>query len=137
MITGAIAVVFVIAGIVCAENGEWGPFAVCAVIVLLLLFFGAVGRESDRAYNNFVDYWANGGEKRNAKASGTHIRNTVVTVRDCGEPEAVEVKTQAHVCHYCGRFVRASGTPVLTQEGQMLEYVCPKCGTRNTTKLGA
>ena len=135
MITGAIAVVFVIAGIVCAENGEWGPFAVCAVIVLLLLFFGAVGRESDRAVNNFVDYWANGKSER--KASKVTIHNVIENVPAERRTVPERRRDTAHVCHCCGRFVRAPGTPVMTADGEMLEYICPKCGMRNITKLGA
>ena len=70
MITGAIAVVFIIAMIACAGNGEWGPFAVGAVIVVLLLAIGSASRKENRAYNNWVNFWANGktpGE-RNAKS---------------------------------------------------------------------
>ena len=62
--TGLIALVFVIAAICAAGNGEWGSVAVCAVIVLILLALGSAGRQQARAYNNFVDYWANGGNGR-------------------------------------------------------------------------
>lgn len=58
MITGAIAVVIVIAMIAAADNGEWGSVAVGAVIVLLLIGLGCAFRDTNRAYNNFVDYWA-------------------------------------------------------------------------------
>ena len=57
MITGAIAVVFVIAGIVCAENGEWWSLAVCAVVAVAAVFIGSASRECDRAYSNFVGHW--------------------------------------------------------------------------------
>lgn len=59
MITGIIAVLFIISMIASAGNGEWGSVAVGAVIVVVLLALGASSRESDRAYNNAVDYWAN------------------------------------------------------------------------------
>ena len=64
MITGAIAVVFIIAMIAAGNNGEWGSVAVGAVIVVLLLALGAAGRQGSRAYNNFVDYWADGDPDR-------------------------------------------------------------------------
>lgn len=64
MITGTIAVVFIIAMIAAGNNGEWGSVAIGAVIVVLLLALGATSRSQDRAYNNFVDHWANKGRKR-------------------------------------------------------------------------
>ena len=60
MITGAIAVVFIIAMIAAGNNGEWGSVAVGSVIVVLLLMLGAAGREESRAYNNMVHFWATG-----------------------------------------------------------------------------
>lgn len=67
MITGALALVFLIAVIAAANNGEWGTVAVGAVIIVLLLALGSAGRTTSRAYNNFVDYWADGGPDRNRK----------------------------------------------------------------------
>lgn len=64
MITGTIAVVFIIAMIAAGNNGEWGSVAIGAVIVLLLLALGSTSRKQDRAYNNFVDHWDNDGQKR-------------------------------------------------------------------------
>lgn len=65
MITGILSVVIGIAMFAAAGNGEWGSVAIGAVIVVLLLGLGSASRESDRAYNNWVDYWAKGGpEKR-------------------------------------------------------------------------
>lgn len=64
MITGAIAAVFIIAMIAAADDGEWWAFAVGAVIVAVLLVLGSAGRQADRAYNNAVDYWADGGPDR-------------------------------------------------------------------------
>lgn len=61
MITGTIAVVFIIAMIAAANNGEWGSVAIGAVVVVVLLALGSASRETDRAYNNVVDYWAKGG----------------------------------------------------------------------------
>lgn len=64
MITGILAAVFGIAMICAANNGEWGSVAVGAVIVVVLLALGCASRETDRAYNNMVDYWAKGDPDR-------------------------------------------------------------------------
>ena len=64
MITGTIAAVFIIAMIAAANNGEWGSVAIGAVVVVILLALGSASRETDRAYNNMVDYWAKGGPDR-------------------------------------------------------------------------
>lgn len=67
MITGALAIIFLIAVSCALANGEWGTVAVGAVIIVLLLALGSASRTQDRAYNNFVDYWADGGPKRNKR----------------------------------------------------------------------
>ena len=64
MITGTIAVIFLIAMIVAVGNGELGSVAIGAVIVVFLLALGSASREQDRAYNNVVEYWAKGGPDR-------------------------------------------------------------------------
>lgn len=64
MITGAISVVLLIAMFAAGSNGEWGSVAIGAVIVFLLLALGSESRKSDRAYNNWTDYWAEGGPER-------------------------------------------------------------------------
>lgn len=153
MITGAIAIVFIIAMIAAAGNGEWGSVAVGAVIVVFLLALGSASREQDRAYNNFVDYWANGGPRK-TKAK-TKRDTTAFEVREPTEREKREAKEKrerhaeeiradlkreygkAVVCHYCGRFVRVRPERVVTSEGMMLMYDCTRCGRKNLTKIGA
>lgn len=61
MITGILAVVFLIAMIAAGGDGEWGSVAVGAVIVVVLLMLGSASRDTSKAYGNFVDYWAKGG----------------------------------------------------------------------------
>lgn len=71
MITGIIVAVICIAVLPPAiEKGEWGVIAVVAVVSLLLLWFAALGREQDRAYNNMTDYWAKGGPHRDRNRNG-------------------------------------------------------------------
>lgn len=144
MITGMIAVVFVIAMIAAAGDGEWGAFAVGAVVVVVLLALGAAGRESDRAYNNFVDYWANGVQKRKQASARKResVRNRYVL------PETYQEETARHaavsdrpqgkavVCHFCGRFAKAQGEYIMTTEGRMFRYRCPSCGQVDMTKVG-
>ena len=65
-----IAIVCIIIGIAmfaAAGNGEWGSVAVGAVIVVVLLCMGGESRKCDRAFNNHVDYWANGGHMGSRK----------------------------------------------------------------------
>ena len=64
MITGIVVFLFVIAAIASANNGEWGPLAVCGVIIVLVLFCKVLSLRDDRAYNNFMDYWSKGGPDR-------------------------------------------------------------------------
>ena len=64
MITGAIAVLFIIAMIAAGGNGEWGSVAVGAVIVVLLIALASAGGKVNRAYGNFVDHWADDDRRR-------------------------------------------------------------------------
>lgn len=48
-------------------NGEWGPFGLCLVILLIVLGLAAGERKDVRAWHNWRDYWADGepnGERR-------------------------------------------------------------------------
>lgn len=64
MITGILAIIILIATCCAGANGEWGTVVVGVVIIVLLLALGSASRTQDRAYNNFVDYWADGGPRR-------------------------------------------------------------------------
>jgi len=64
MLTVLICGVIGIAGYVSAENGEWLSVAICAGIILLLLFLKAAARDEAKAYCNMVEYWKNGGPSR-------------------------------------------------------------------------
>ena len=48
-------------------NGEWGVVAVAVVIGLLLLGLISGAKQENKAYGNFVDYWAEGGPNRTRK----------------------------------------------------------------------
>ena len=64
MITGILAVIFLIAMIAAGNDGHWGSVAIGAVVIVVLLMLGSASRKGDRAVNNFVDYWADGGPER-------------------------------------------------------------------------
>ena len=90
MITGAIAILFIIAMVCAGSNGEWGSVAVGAVIVVVLLALVSAGRDVCRAHNNFVDYWANGGP------SGMQSRSSrTTTQRYSGGSNVRRVKTRS------------------------------------------
>jgi len=154
LLIGGIGLILIIVEI---TNKSWGALAVTAGILLILIIASFTERQEWKAYVNRRDWWADGKEpswmRKWKRGSGTYSTK----VRDVSRREArlaakkreaykaelrngARVATQeggAHVCHYCGRMVRAAGTRVQTGTGVMVEYSCPKCGNVNRTKLGA
>ena len=59
-----LAIILLIPLIVCIGNGEWGPAAVCIVLILLSLGLSRGFVKDARAYVNRRDYWARGGPDR-------------------------------------------------------------------------
>ena len=47
-----------------AANGEWGTFAIGAVILVVLILMAAGDRKDTKAWMNMRDYWAEGGPRR-------------------------------------------------------------------------
>ncbi len=157
MITGAIAIVFIIAAIGLASNGEWEAFAVAVVIVLFFLALGAAGREDDRAYLNWTHYWATGeplwknerkrGESQRAGHVSRRERQEAaekrrryaeeLVQRQSGNSGNIQVRGSSGVirCPMCesiadeyGRTVRQSGTV-------FVNYRCRKCGRTWPVKI--
>lgn len=64
MIAGLICVVL-FAGVVipAASNGEWLVIAVAVVAGLFAILMSTSGKKVNKAYGNFVDYWADGGQE--------------------------------------------------------------------------
>lgn len=61
MITGLIAVLILVVVLpASASNGEWGTFWIFIGIAAFVLVLGSAFRTTNRAYGNFIDYWANG-----------------------------------------------------------------------------
>ena len=44
-----------------AGNGQWGTFAIGAVILVVLIFMASDDRKNTKAWTNMRDYWADGG----------------------------------------------------------------------------
>ena len=146
MITGLIAAVFVIAMITSAGNGQWGSVGVGAVIVVLVLALGAAMRKDSRAFNNFVDYWANKGEEKKEDQNVERIRKLAVAQERWREEEkqpkairtdgtVVEPGDATSWCMICGcemreihRIEYSSGTIYATCK-------CVKCGREMPVKV--
>lgn len=152
MITGLIAAVIIIAMIACAGNGEWGSFWVGAVIVAALVIFWAVGKQSDRAYNNFVDYWANGGDgrRRNSKAEqerkqAFHERYVEEERAKRNDPSYVgglktagavqQVQKTEHPCPVCGRMMSEFSRIEYSSGAVFVTYQCSGCGKELPVKV--
>lgn len=61
MITGTIVFLFIVAIAGAAGDGDMTTIWVCVGVILLVLAIGSAGRNGDKAFSNFVDYWAEGG----------------------------------------------------------------------------
>lgn len=64
MLTIIIGLFFLMLLYVTGSNGEWGPFALAAVILLALIVLASVGRRDSKAQINWMNYWADGGPDR-------------------------------------------------------------------------
>ena len=128
MITGAIALVILIGTIAAAGNNEWGSVAVGAVLIVLVLWFGIESREQDRAYNNFVSYWARGGAMHDS--GGTRIEQKVVVQnRIMPNISPAHQRTESiPVCWRCGSGMPERERTVYAGSGTVVTHVCPKCG---------
>ena len=154
LLIGGIGLILIIVEIV---NKSWGALAVTGGILLVLIIASFTERQEWKAYVNIRDWWADGTppswKRKQKRGSGTYsTRAREVSRREARiaakkrEVYKAELRSgareaypagPAHVCHYCGRMVHASGTRVQTGTGVMVEYSCPKCGNVNRTKLGA
>lgn len=136
MITGTIAVVIGIAMIACAGNGEWGAFAVGAVIVVLLLALGSASREQDRAYLNWEHYWATG-EAPGRKANKPKHRKTIDEIQtERGLTKAGDEWTAGKVgkeettypCPGCGEMMNEDHRVEYSSGTVYVTYKCKRCG---------
>lgn len=132
MITGAIALVVLIAVLPPAiNNGEWWVAVVAVVIALFLIVLGITSRESDRAYLNVTRYWANG---RSDSRSGVKRRKNHKYVPEDEEETEAPVWCPGDACPLCkGKVVLAAnmndhGVPVKL-------YMCTKCGKNFRTRV--
>ena len=125
MITGAIAVVLLIAVIIpAAANGNWGVVATFVVIGILVLWFGAASREQDRAYNNFVHFWATGEGPRGKRKAPQKSSGVLTREELDAYMKRAEVQEHARQAGGSQRISRAD----LKRMRQQGPDVCPKCG---------
>lgn len=64
MLTAIIGIIAFVALFASASDGNWGSFAIGAVIVAVLILMSAGERKDVRAWQNCRDYWADGGPRR-------------------------------------------------------------------------
>ena len=151
MITGAIAVVLLVAVVIpSALNGQWGTVAVFVVIGILVLWFGAASREQDRAYNNFVHFWATGEGPRDRKKAPEQ-RNGVLTREEldaymerakkqgAGTQQRISRadlkrmrKKGPDVCPACGKQVYVNWREAYVGGKAIRTGTCPACGEAMT-----
>ena len=130
MITLVILIGLGIAEYVAIANGDWGPAAVGAVLILVLIAVILGSRSSDRAYLNATRYWEKGGpegtEKRTAAQSG-NAKPTAVLTGNLVQERCEDGKHWVYTCPGCGKTVSAIG--IKTRENGILarECWCPEC----------
>ena len=62
MIAGLICVVLFVAVVIpAADKGEWLVIAIAVAAGLFAIVMSISGKKVNKAYGNFVDYWADGG----------------------------------------------------------------------------
>ena len=145
MITGAIAVVLLVAVVIpSALNGQWGTVAVFVVIGILVLWFGAASREQDRAYNNFVHFWATGeGPRKRGKAaqrdSGVLSREELDAHMERAKQQRIsraDMKRMRQegpdVCPECGKQVYVNWQEAYVSGKAIRNGTCPACGKAMT-----
>lgn len=164
MITGTIAVVFIVAMIASAGDGEWGAFAVGAVIVVFLLALGAASREDDRAYLNWRHYWATGeplwknNGKRTTPQRAGHVsrrekreaaekRRRYIEERRRAENDpsyvdglrtaGVLMQTQrtTHTCPMCDGTADEFNRVQYSSGSVFVNYMCRRCGRKWPVKI--
>lgn len=152
MITGIIAIVIIVgAGIPAVTEGQWGVFAVCAVVAVFLLALGAVSRMDDRAHVNRMHYWSMSGKdrararhqweaeaRREEEAERERLRQRRLK-REAREARKPVVSPTAQKgggtrCARCGRTAKEVSRPVCGSARFVL-YECQKCGERKLVKI--
>ena len=155
---GLIAIVYLVGT---RYGDRVGVIATAAAVLLLIVLFCSAWSNHAKAEYNLVRYWKDGGPGRERERAGKRgntrnsgglydMRPREPSARERAEAarrraayvESVrsgEVQANRHgparVCHYCGRFVYASGQRIVTEEGNAVLYTCPRCGRANITRI--
>ena len=64
MITGLLCFVFGVAAYAAACEGEWGAVVMGVLVIFSVLMIKSVSVRETKAWNNYHDYWAEGGPDR-------------------------------------------------------------------------
>lgn len=137
MITGLIAVLILVVVLpASASNGEWGTFWIFIGVAAFVLVLGSAFRTTNRAYGNFIDYWANGvrpedkkgaaqPRSRQSTAAGFSIRPNEPSKREEREAAA---KRAAFKARLASGEERLSGPGVSGENPNLPLRVCHYCG---------
>ena len=142
MITGIIALIILVAVLPPAiGDGNWLALAVGVVIALLLLAIGAASRESDRAYINATEYWANGGpngkkrRRKPRKKAQVEEENYAQHVMDDMRREQARNGINTIRCFKCGGSMVETSRDRFDSGAVFVHYQCVDCKEKKLLKL--
>lgn len=150
MITGAIAVLLLVVVLpASASNGEWGTFWITIGIAAVVLWFGVLSREQDRAYLNWEHFWATGELPKKPQAPHRERvkpwwrvryelwrakRRRERYVREGLERFRTEGKQEVVFCPTCGKRPKTTVRLTTVNGEEMWQCRCPECGAVLTRK---
>ena len=127
-----------------ASNGEWGTFWITIGIAAVVLWFGVLSREQDRAYLNWEHFWATGEGPRDRRkkpqnSSGVLTREELEAYKKHVEQHGPTQRiTRADMkrmreqgpdmCPKCGKQVYVNWRDVYVGGREIRTGMCPRCG---------
>ena len=141
MILAIVGIVGVVVLIATAGDGNWGAFAVAAVIIGIIFVMAFQEKEESQAYMNWQHYWATGEmpKQRQAPPQERKLTNderkaNTQRLRDEVRRNEMERKLlsgrykERILCPDCKTKARVAVTQIMLQDVEMLKCKCPKCG---------
>lgn len=152
MITGAIAILILVVVLPPAmDKGETGVIIAAVVIAVLVVLFGMAWHEGDRAYVNFIDYWANGRRpenkrKQQVQRAGRVTRREAADAAYKREHYAQELRDKKRAanaragiktmkCFKCGGVMGEQYRTEYSDGTRFASYLCPRCGETKLIKF--